>query len=227
MSINIRMSIKWSETKCANFIKQKFGIPTPIALSYRGWDEYEEKYGNHIVMRFFDGLDKIQAILFYPKKLYDSIFYYLRNRFVRKTHFLKTNLEVGKYHNFDDRVLHGLFNEFVNYIEIEKSYVRRSLEKDMETFKWEIEQCDNERQSEQARWELDAYNWWLYERPNRPDPYDESGLSGNYKENGNKGEPFDNELWSEMDKKCDELIESYYKEDTKWMIELIERRSNI
>lgn len=230
---------QWSNTKWANLIKRKFGIPTPVALSMKGWDEYTEKYGNHIVMKLFDVLDEIQSVVFYPTHLYNKFASYVRNRFVHKTHYLKTNLDVGRYHEFEDRILHGMFNEFVNFIQMEKGYVPRkhlfdrggSGERAMEYLNWEINECENPKQAEQARWELDAYNWWVYKRPYRPDPYEESGLTRYYEANGFfSQESANSELSQElgrMGRKCDEIQRFYHEEDTKWMIELIERRSNI
>ena len=54
------------------------------------------------------------------RKLYD-VKYYINNRWVSKTHALTSNLKVGKWHEFDTRILHCLFDELVNFVEIEQA----------------------------------------------------------------------------------------------------------
>jgi hypothetical protein len=48
--------------------------------------------------------------------------YYIENRWIAKTHVLKTNLSPGEFHELDTRILHGLFTELVDFVEIDKAY---------------------------------------------------------------------------------------------------------
>jgi len=50
--------------------------------------------------------------------------YYLRNRFITQTHKLKTGLKTGAWHELETRILHGLFTELVNFVEIEKAHTQ-------------------------------------------------------------------------------------------------------
>src|SRR5690606_22954293 len=41
---------------------------------------------------------------------------------ISRTHVLQTGLAPGKWHEFDERLLHGMFNEFVDFVEIEAAW---------------------------------------------------------------------------------------------------------
>lgn len=76
-----------------------------------------------------------------------------------------------------------------------------------------------------ALWLLDAYYWWTMVRPNRPDPYEVSGFS-----EAIAGKPLLSEPTEDTKvalKTLDEMEEEYYKEDTKWLMEVVERRRTI
>lgn len=57
------------------------------------------------------------------KNLISNIEAYVTNRFVDKTHILKTNLEPGTFYERDTRILHGLFNQLVDYVEIDLAWL--------------------------------------------------------------------------------------------------------
>lgn len=227
------MMIYWSDSNLAKKIKMKFGVPSPVAMEAKDWVEYHKKYDNYPIMKMFDILDDIQHIVNYPFKLWNNIITYIRNRFVHKLHYLDTKLPFGVYHGLETRLLHGAFNEFINYIEIEKGYnppkhifdKGNCPEKALIYLNWEINECENLPQSEHAKWELAAYNWWKFERPNRHDPYEVSGLNDYYEKNG-FGFDF-NPSFSELSEKCSNIEKEYFDEDTKWFIELIQKRQSL
>lgn len=232
----------WSDSRFCKWILAKNNIPSPIALSEKEWENYHEKYDNLPASKFVNFLNKIQKILYYPIDKFHEIRIFLRNIFIYKLHYLKTNLPLGEYYDLEHRMLHGLFNEFVIYIEIEKAsmnysyfkkhnikynlwFPNRSPEAGLDYLKWEIENSWGKEQKEQAQWELDAYNWWKYERPKRIDPYAETYpkfQNGKIIQNivNSKG-------WKDVVKTCCELEEQYDEEDTKWLIELIKRRTKL
>lgn len=49
--------------------------------------------------------------------------YYLYNRFIGKTHYLRTGLKPGAWYDMDTRLLHGMFEELVDFIEVEKAWM--------------------------------------------------------------------------------------------------------
>lgn len=48
---------------------------------------------------------------------------YIKNRGATKSHALTSNLERGKWHDFDTRLLHAAFDGLVNLVEIEQAWM--------------------------------------------------------------------------------------------------------
>jgi hypothetical protein len=67
------------------------------------------------------GLDFLQNFVYWPLDLIRNIHHYLDNRWICKTHALTSNLKRGRWHEFDTRLLHALFDELVNFVEIEQA----------------------------------------------------------------------------------------------------------
>lgn len=112
----------WSCTKVADWIR---GTYKPKWGTGEEWADWKRSAKSSHKIRFWiaeEGLDKLQDFVnFIPDCIY-SIRYYVNNRWVDKTHYLRTGLEPGKWHEFDQRVLHGLFTELVDFVEIESAW---------------------------------------------------------------------------------------------------------
>lgn len=93
--------------------------------SGKDWREWEQIAKEKHPIRYWiaeEGLDKLQDfIMFIPDKLY-AIKYWLVNRFITRTHQLTSNLARGKWYEFEERVLNCLFDELVNFVEIESAW---------------------------------------------------------------------------------------------------------
>jgi hypothetical protein len=72
-----------------------------------------------------NGLKTLQNIVYFPYDIYHNIEVYIRNRWIDQTHMIQTGLQPGQYYEFDTKVLHGLFNELVNYVEAEISHTMK------------------------------------------------------------------------------------------------------
>lgn len=109
----------WSCSKFADWLR---GTMKPKAASSEEWHEWRIEAEKKYPYRYWlaeEGLDIIQKIItFIPDKIYD-LKYAFANRFVTKTHTLTSNLERWKWHEMDERILHCLFDELVNFVEIE------------------------------------------------------------------------------------------------------------
>jgi len=91
-------------------------------------------------------------------------------------------------------------------------------------------------QAEIAQWCIDAYYWWKYERPTRPDPMEESGWNEYAKSLDGERKPLHSllsnnspeieKLKQEAHNKLREIEKKHDDEDTKWMIELIQKRES-
>lgn len=128
------------------------------------------------------------------RKFWHDPIYAIKYRTSHKYNILHTGLEPGCY-DLDHRILHGVFNELVNFVECEKAYMNviwsdnpdfhkrglfkkfRSPEMGVQYLQWEIdlEGDENKSQSESAKEILALYKWWKEVYLNRPDPLDASG----------------------------------------------------
>lgn len=167
----------------------------------------------------------------------------MRNRFADKLHVLQTGLEVGRYYDYDARLLHGMFNSFVQFIEDDQS---------LENLKWELTLTNDyewlpedeakqqpdygtpTHQAISAKEKLALYTWWKETRPARPCAYDASGYKAWSQENKKEDDSFwaafadDDETKrgtrAALSKKWHEIDEQYDKEDEEMMIRLIRIR---
>jgi hypothetical protein len=238
----------WSCSKVADFIR---GEKKPFALEWCAWDGYYKDLKRRKPIRYWVTevmLKHLQNILYYPYDLYNETKFYIRNRWIDKTHYLKTGLKPGHYHEFDERILHGLFNELVDYVEMELAHLSlwdqtkkyefkngRSIEAAYDYFKW---QNNLKEKNEQGRKVLASqahdsrkiqklYEWWKNKRPYRPDPYEASGYNSLLK---------DDDIWKtdsssrqrkKIINKSMQIEKQYDDEDTEMLIEFIKLRHSL
>lgn len=109
-------------TKFADWIR---GTPKGGAKSGKDWSLWREASKTKHPIRYWlaeEGLDKIQNFIMWPIDKVYAVKYWIVNRYVSKTHALTSNLKKGQYHEFDTRMLHCLFDELVNFVEIEQAW---------------------------------------------------------------------------------------------------------
>ena len=238
----IRSRIKyWSCSKIADWIR---GKKKPFALSLEDWESWRNKQKKERPWRYWMSdtlLHKLQNLVCYPSDLCYSIKCYVRNRYITQTHNLKTGLKKGQWYDLDTRILHGLFNELVEFVEKELSHLSkwdrnkkytfkngRSVEAAYDYFEWasnlrfneEDYGCDpNDPDYNKLTPQAEAsvkiralYEWWTKTRPNRDDPYDIITKTTHGKH---------------YYRLIDEMERSYEREDTDKLIELINIRSHL
>lgn len=179
----------WTCSKFADFIR---GEKKPYALEINKWEEWEKEQKNKRPLRFWLSdtfLRYLQNFVYFPIDLYSSIKSYIRNRFFDKIHYLKTGLTPGEWYDFDHRLLHGIFNELVDFVEIELAHLGkwgnetkkykfkkgRCIEASYDYFKWASELKENGELTSQAHAAIKIkkiYEWWKYERPSKIDFFD-------------------------------------------------------
>lgn len=249
----------WSNSKIAEIIRK---VPKPKSATMEEWRDWENETKEKYPIRYYiteELLNDIQDIVNYiPDKIY-NVKCYLKNRFITRTHLLYSTLPKGKWHEFDERLLYCAFDQFVDFIEIEKAHMLtwcseekyKSFKKDKFTgrcpeggiayLEWEsglINEFQNSpdygkpsKQALSAQWQLKAYNWWKFERPNRPDPNEVSGYNEYYEKKYSNGEMKDyflsDDEIKDIIKKTSEIEQQYYEEDTKYLIELIQHRQEL
>ena len=110
---------------CSKFADWLRGTHKLSAGTGEEWRDWKKSAKESCPIRYWlaeEGLDYIQDFIMYPiDKLY-SVKYWVVNRFVTKTHALTSTLEKGKWWEFDDRILYCLFDELVNFVEVEISW---------------------------------------------------------------------------------------------------------
>lgn len=115
----------WSNSYFAEWIRVMFGAPLkPAAATGDEWHEWHQAFkANHKITYWFleEFLDKAQDFVYWPIDKYDDVRIYFINRFVDKTHYLPTKLKAGQYHELDNRILNGLFESLVDFVECEKA----------------------------------------------------------------------------------------------------------
>ena len=204
----------FEESKLVDRLRTRFGIIKPYALPWEEWDEWNEKIKKEKPLAYFiteivpEFLDKVLGKI--PTPISD-IRYYCRNRFNRKSHVLPCYFKPGEYHDLDERILHGLMNSLVDFVEVELAYKSRWCNtEESKTAKWRKGRCPElglahlawemtldsealditERSDSQAATAREIkviYDWWKFTRPARPDAYDASGWAEYCKKSEEQG----------------------------------------
>ena len=112
----------WTCSKFADWLR---GTAKLGAGTAEQWDEWTTQAKLKHSFRYWlaeEGLDYLQKIVHYPtEKLYDFK-YYVNNRWVSRSHSLTAHprdIKPGQWHDVGNRCLPCLFNELVDFIEIE------------------------------------------------------------------------------------------------------------
>lgn len=115
----------WTCSKFADWLR---GTPSPVALTHKGWKEWRKQAQTAHPIRYWladDGLDYLQKFVFYvPDKIYE-LKYYINNRWVTRTHCLTAHprdIKPGEWRDVGNRFLPCLFNELVNFVEVELAW---------------------------------------------------------------------------------------------------------
>ena len=115
----------WSCSPFADWVR---GTPKGGAKTGEGWDEWEDKAKRYHPVRYWiaeEGLGYLQDVVTWPvRKLYDAK-YYVNNRWVSRTHSLTAHardIRPGVWCDVGNRFLPCLFNELVDFVEIEQAW---------------------------------------------------------------------------------------------------------
>lgn len=116
----------WSSSRLAKFLRAKFGLPKLKSGTSKQWREWRVEsqkkapFIHWLTDKFFN---KAQDFFCWPKdKLWD-LRSALKARYKNKYHYLPTRLNPWRYHEVDNRMLHGLFETLVDFVEIEKAWM--------------------------------------------------------------------------------------------------------
>lgn len=238
----------WSCSGLADWVR---GEKKPAALGFDEWDGWRDEVKSNRPIRYFiaeEVLDFLQDVVYFPMDAYRSVRAYLDNRFVHKTHCLKTDLEPGRFHELGDRFLHGLFNELKEFVEVDLGMMHsawrkgefkprrgRCPEAGVAHLEWAMALKLDEghgvrkkdknykkptRQAVAAAEMMELYRWWE-SRPSRPDPAEVSGFRDLVDEK--VGSKKSRAAYRRM-----EAIENKYrKEDDRMIVRLVRIRDDL
>ena len=115
----------WSCTPFADWLR---GTPKGGAKTSEDWDNWHTQASQAHPIRYWvadTALDHLQDFVTWPvRKIYDFK-YYINNRFVTRTHCLTAHprdIKPGEWSDVGNRFLPCLFNELVDFVEIEQAW---------------------------------------------------------------------------------------------------------
>jgi hypothetical protein len=115
----------WSCTKFADWVR---GTPKGIAKTSEGWDEWRTEAERYHPVRYWiaeELLDNIQGFFLYIPERLNDVRYYINNRWISKAHALTADprdIRPGSWSDVGNRFLPCLFNELVDFVEIEQAW---------------------------------------------------------------------------------------------------------
>lgn len=138
----------WSCSKFANWLR---GTMKPKAATGKGWNTWEQEAKSAHPVRYWlaeEGLDMIQNFIWWPIDKIYNVKYYINNRWVTRTHSLTAHprdIKPGTWCDVGNRFLPCLFNELVDYVEVELAW-------------WHLAWSPEERSKYNMPWW--AVGWW-------------------------------------------------------------------
>ncbi len=116
----------WSSSRLAKWIRKRFGLENPTAMTSEGWAAWrkESKSKAPFIHWLTDtAFNRIQDFFCLPKDILWDLRCAINSRYFDKYHTIQTRLDPWRYHEVDSRMLHGMFEMFVDFIEIEKAWM--------------------------------------------------------------------------------------------------------
>ena len=143
------MNHYWTCSKFADWLR---GTTKLKMGTSEQWDEWEDRAKRDYPVRWWlaeEGLDYLQKVVYFiPDKLY-AIKYYINNRWVTHTHALTAHprdIKRGEWRDVGNRFLPCLFNELVDFVEVELAW-------------WHLCWADKEERAKyNAPWW--RFGWW-------------------------------------------------------------------
>lgn len=127
----------WSCTKFADWVR---GTPKLSAGTSKEWNNWRKEAAvAHSVRNWIaeEALDAVQNFIWWPADQLYSVKYYINNRWVTKTHQLTANpsgwpsgIKPGDWRDVGNRFLPCLFNELVDFVEVELAWWHIAWDKD-------------------------------------------------------------------------------------------------
>lgn len=113
----------WGSNKLTAWLYKRAKLAKPQAATAEEWEDWNTNTSRQAKFATWldNALDQLQHYVMFPFDVWYSIRLYIRNRYFTRTHLLVTDLEPGLWHEFDNRLLHGMFGAFADFIETENA----------------------------------------------------------------------------------------------------------
>lgn len=115
------MTRHYAETALFQWIRSKLNIKKPVALRWGEWEKWDDELKKNNPIGFFLTETLPELLEKIPENTIDhidNVRHFVCN-YVYGTHCLRSTLSRGEWHELDTRVLHCMFDSFVDFIEIE------------------------------------------------------------------------------------------------------------
>lgn len=115
----------WSCSKFADWLRGTGKIKFGTSKEWRLWREAAKNYHPTRYWLAEEGLDIVQDVLYWPRDRLDDIRYYVNNRWITRSHALTAHpqhIKPGQWCDLGNRFLPCLFNELVDFVEIEQAW---------------------------------------------------------------------------------------------------------
>jgi len=129
----------WS---CSSFADWLRGSEKPTAETSLSWARWHKASKDKYPVRYWiaeEGLDYIQNFLWWPVDRVYDVKYYVNNRWVTATHCLTAHprdIPRGQWRDVGNRFLPCLFNELVDFVEVESAWLHIAWMKKEERAKY-------------------------------------------------------------------------------------------
>jgi hypothetical protein len=115
----------WSCSKFADWLRGTAKLKAGTGKEWRLW---KEEANNRYPIRYWiveEGLDAVQNFVNWPTDRINDLRYYINNRWVVRSHALTAHprdIRPGQWRDVGNRFLPCLFNELVDFVEIEQAW---------------------------------------------------------------------------------------------------------
>ena len=153
----------WSCTKFADWVRGTPKLASGTGDEWKSWETNAQGYNKYRYWVAETVLDAIQNFINWPVDKAYSVKYYITNRWIDQSHALVAHpkhIKPGKWMDLDYRILVCVFDELVDFVEIEKAY---------SNFRWDAEKQKGMRWWQVGRWRtrtwrsakagIDHLNW--------------------------------------------------------------------
>ena len=126
----------WTIGKFADWLR---GTPKLKCGTSEEWNDWEDKAKAAHPVRWWiaeEGLDYLQKFVYYIPDRLNDVRYYINNRWVSRSHSLTAHprdIKPGQWQDVGNRFLPCMFNELVDFVEIEQAWHHCLWSDDMKT----------------------------------------------------------------------------------------------